>query len=177
MNERFEQASADLREAEAAVANYVPLEDLQKSVEIAEAAVLAAARASTPRASAAMLAEMPTKDDPVTKPDEMLTGLAAEIASDETFSADEVETEECVDEVEAVAETVELEGPDEVIFEESNLSEVSATAADVVNTVQEAASSDTIDATEEVTVEEAVEASEPTNPNGQLGKNWPQSAA
>lgn len=186
----IEQAASDLREAEAALAAYTPKTELEKAVEIAKAAVLSAARGVRP--SDAMLAEMESADEIAEKKDKMLAGMAAHEAAEETIP-DPIETTNGEDEfltvgadgelqkhsasedldIEAEASDDEAESADDEIFEESNLAEVSATAADVVNAVNEALPAETIDATDEVSAEEAIAAAD-TSANGHLGQNWPR---
>jgi hypothetical protein len=164
----IQRASADLREAESALKAYVPREKLEEAVRIAEQAVLSAARNGS-------VAGCEAKGE---ASDAMLNELEAEALAEETFSEDEAEADQGVETIEATDEVAEVDASDAEIFEESNLAQVSATAADVVGAISEAIPAETIDATDEVTVEEAIEAVETApNPNGMLGKNYPNTAA
>lgn len=165
---RIEQAAADLRDAEAALKAYVPKEQLLNSVNIARDAVIAAARDF--RASESMLAEMPTADQVADKKDEMLEGVKQQLEAD-------TETNIVVEE-----EIFE----DDPVTEGASLAELSAAAADVMETVKDAIDSATttnetmIDATDEVSLEEAIThqgEDAVANPNGMLGQNYPRADA
>ncbi|MEL6754965.1 MAG: hypothetical protein AAFP81_00905 [Pseudomonadota bacterium] len=143
----METAKADLQEADKALKAYVSKETLENNVRIAEQAVLAAARGG-PRPSETMLDELEAED-------------AAASFSEDTPEIDQGDQ----------GSDLSVETDDE-IFEESNLKEVSATAADVVDAINDALPSepDTIDATDEVSVEEVVAVRK--HPNGHLGENY-----
>lgn len=152
---RIKEAAADLREAEAALANFVARDELERRVETARNAVLAAAR--MPGAAAEAMSEELDRSLP---PETPVTAAA-------DFREGQDEDDGGSDDAESIGLAAE-EVDEPAAFEESNVAEADPKTVEAVSE----SISEVIDATDD---EDIPETEVEPSPNGlsHLGENYP----